>query len=1031
MSAAPAERWSMRDPGRAVRNWLAIEQAHGLEFAEKLAAMLDRLLPPCPDPDMALNNLERFLTAEVARPNVGTLLDVGRHLLDTLIPLFSTSQFLSDLLINDPLALGQLDVPLRLSPTPAELRAGLQAEVDAAFEDSALLAAFRRFRSRQLLRIGANDIIRDRPLEEITKDISNVADAAVEVAWQTAQRLVARKFGHPQAADGRAATGVVLAFGKLGGKELNYSSDIDLMVVYDVEGQTDGKLAVSHAEFFARTTSEVVRLLSAHPPAYRVDLRLRPEGQRGPLARSLASTLAYYDTLGRTWERQALIKARPIAGNLELGGAFLREISPFVYRKYLGFAEINEIKALKRRIEKRTDRAGESLLDVKTGHGGIRDVEYVIQFLQLLNGGELEAVRQPNTLHAIAALAQAGCLTDQESRFLEDGYQFLREVEHRLQLLSDLQTHCLPEGTEELRRLALRMGYADAGPTLVTEEGSALRRFQSDLREKTVRNRRILNHLLHEAFRDQDPEAAPEADLILGPTPDDALLRQVLGKYRFKDLPAAYRNLTLLGQEPVPFLPTRRCRQFLANIAPQLLRALAETPDPDMALTNLEHVTASLGAKGVLWELFSFNPPSLRLYVDLCASSQFLSQILVSQPGMIDELLDSLVLNQQRTREQLDQELAELCRGAADLDAILHSFRDKELLRIGVYDILGKDPLPTTLAALSDLAEAILARVAQEEYGPLVARWGEPTLAEGPGAGTTARYVLLGLGKLGGREMSYSSDIDLVLLYEGDGSTRPSDHGRGPTANFHFFGELAQRVIHRLSKHGPRGRLYEVDMRLRPGGKSDILATPVERFRQQYAAGHAQVWERLALTRARVLFGAPELANVVSQAVAQAVYGPPWTPELIEELLHMRRRLEQSRSIRNLKRGVGGIVDIEFLVQLLQLKYGGARPEIRSANVREALQALRNAGLLPDAEAAELLKLYEFLRRVESRLRMVYNLTTDELPERPEEVERLARRLGYEPEYDVPAAEYFLIDVNRKTSRVRELFNGVVERERG
>src|SRR5205823_3055391 len=320
-----------------------------------------------------------------------------------------------DLLVANPDYLDMVRVPLRRSPSLKEMQEQLQHDVDAAFEDSAVLRAIRRFRQRQVLRIGTNDIIRDRPLEEVTRDISRVADAALEVALRTALRHCTQRFGQPHTDAGKPARCVVLAFGKLGGEELNYSSDIDLMFLYDDEGSTRGPriTSVGNDEFFGRVVSEVVRLLSAHTDrgqAYRVDLRLRPEGHRGSLARSLASTLSYYDTLGRTWERQALIKLRPVAGDLELGATFLQNIEPFVYRKYLSFAEINEIKVLKRRIEQKAGQAGTTDTEVKTGHGGIRDIEFTIQFLQLLNGGDLPGVRQRNTLLALQALEEVGCL---------------------------------------------------------------------------------------------------------------------------------------------------------------------------------------------------------------------------------------------------------------------------------------------------------------------------------------------------------------------------------------------------------------------------------------------------------------------------------------------------------------------------------------------------------------------------------------------------------------------------------------------
>jgi glutamate-ammonia-ligase adenylyltransferase len=1047
--------WHVRDTERAWQNLRRLAEAIGLDHLRELAPPMGRILPRCPVPDMALNNLERFLANPRGAERLPHLLENRARTLEILLQLFSTSQYFSDLLVLNPDYLGMLRVPLRRSPSQKEMQDQLQAEVDGAFEDSAVLRVFPRFRQQQILRIGTNDIIRDRPLEEITRDISRTADAAVTVALRTALRHIVGRFGEPYTSSGRPARCVVLGFGKLGGEELNYSSDIDLMFVYDEEGSSRGKRItnLSNEEFYGRVVGELVRLLSTHTDrgqAYRVDLRLRPEGHLGPLARSLASTLSYYDTLGRTWERQALIKVRPVAGDMELGEEFLRAIEPFVYRKYLSFAEINEIKAIKRRIEHKTSRAGVSDTEVKTGHGGIRDIEFTIQFLQLLNGGDLPEVRQRNTPAAMQALERVGCLTAQEYHFLEDNYRFLRKTEHRLQLLFDLQTHRLPSGEDELRQLALRMGYRQDGrgrtpvngqetPSTAADAAHAdepLTAFLRDYREKTALNRKILDHLLHQTFEGEAGQAEPESDLILDPLPDPEVTRAVLAKYGFRDEQAGYHNLCQLAHESVPFLSQRRCRLFLASIAPQLLRALAETPDPDAALVNLENVSASLGAKAVLWELFSFNPPSLRLYVDLCAWSRFLSEILISNPGMIDELLDSLVLNQPRSSAELRDELAELCRNAADYDPILHSFQKKELLRIGVRDILGMESVEATAAALSDLAETILARIAELQYGPLEKKFGLPYLADGSRVGQVSRYVLLGLGKLGGREMSYHSDLDLILIYEGDGQTGPPAGATrferyDRTSNIHFFTELAQRIIKSASVLGPHGRLYQVDMRLRPTGKSGSLVIPLTEFQRYYAEGEAQLWERQALTRARVVHGDAEFGREVMAVAAQAAFGVPWKAAYARDIQEMRERLEASRGDRDLKRGFGGIVDVEFLVQLLQLRYGLDQPELRKPNTRDALHAARDAGLLSPTEFETIQNGYDFLRRIQNRLRIVHNRSLDELPETPEEMEKFARRLGYEPTTDEPAADRFLHELEQHTSQTRALFLYVLAREQG
>jgi glutamate-ammonia-ligase adenylyltransferase len=1066
--------WGLRDIERGWRNLRHLAETITSDGLRDLLPALGRLLPRCPDPDMALNNLERFLATPASAGKLPSLLESRARTLETLLQLVSTSQLFSDLLGSDPDSLDLLRAAPRRSPNREELREQLQAEVDVAREDSAVLRAFRRFRQRQVLRIGTNDVIRDRPLEEITRDLSRVADAAIEVALTTALRNLGRRFGAPFTATGRPARCAVLAFGKLGGEELNYSSDIDLMFVYDDEGQTHSSRSggIGNDEFFGRVVGEIVRLLSAHTDqglAFRVDLRLRPEGQRGPLARSLASTLSYYDTLGRTWERQALIKLRPVAGDAVLGGRFLEDIESFVYRKYLTFAEINEIKAMKRRIEQKAGRDGVAATEVKTGRGGIRDIEFAIQFLQLLNGGDIPSVRCRNTLFALQALETAGCLTDQEYRVLDDAYRFLRKTEHRLQLLFDLQTHRLPDGPEELRTLALRMGYrrrsgsvAGRGPRQARPRSplddappepahdldallvDPLDAFLHDYQEKTEPTRRILDHLLHATFAGEGGGSEPESDLLLDPNPDPDTVRAVLGRYPFKDIPGAYQNLNQLARESVPFLSTPRCRHFLASIAPGLLRTVAETPDPDMALINLEKVTDSLGAKTVLWELFSFNPPMLKLYVDLCAWSQFLSEILINNPGMIDELLDSLVLNQPRPAEELSAELAELCRGADDPEPILHSFRDKELLRIGVRDILGKETVAETTAALSDLAETVLVQVAQPQAEPLEKRYGVPTLAEGPRASRAARYALLALGKLGGRELNYHSDLDLLLVYEGDGRTEApvgaARFGRfEPTDNFHFFTELAQRIIKAMSFPGPMGRLYQVDMRLRPTGRSGSLVLPLDEFDRYYSAGResaahpeggAQLWERQALTRARVVLGDPDFSREVMAAAGEGAYARPWQSGNADEVLAMRQRLEASRSIRDLKRGPGGLADVEFLVQLLKVKHGRALPGLRAPNTRETLAALAVAGLLAVNEAADLRDAHDFLLRVQGRLRIVHNRSLDELPDAAEEVEKLARRLGFESGAFGSAGSCLLAELRRHTSRTRELFLRVVERER-
>jgi glutamate-ammonia-ligase adenylyltransferase len=1024
---AAAEGWlrfcGLTDLPKAHANLVRIASTNiTLDLVADVCDQLTEHLPRLSDPDMALNNLDRFVSAARNPLSLATLFERDREALPILLQIFSTSQYLSDTLLTDAEAYDLVRMTEGEPVARETIINELVSEVSALSDERLVMSALRRFKRRELLRISYGDIIRSQRIEVVTRQISYVADAILEAVVQTARRNLEQKRGTPRTRDGRRATFVVLALGKLGGSELNYSSDIDLVFLYDGNGQTDAQRPMANQEFFDRLARDVVRVMSEITPqgaAYRVDLRLRPEGQQGPMVTSVESALHYYDVLGRTWERQAFVKARPAAGDIELGREFLKQLEPWIYRRYLSRADITGIRALKRRIEHRTEREGSEATDVKTGLGGIRDIEFVIQFLQLLNGGDLPELRTPNTLEAIAQLENCGCLTRQERSILEESYATLRKVEHRLQIMFDLQTHRLPRSPDELRRLAIRLGYSDA------DKKPALDAFQADYKRITELNRKILDHLLHDAFSGED-QPAPEVDLVLDPDPSKAEIQAVLGKYPFKDRDEAYSNLMELAEEKIPFLSTRRCRHFLASIAPRLLHAIAATADPDATLVNLSKVSDSLGGKGVLWELFSFNPPSLSLYVELCATSPFLCDILTGNPGMIDELLDSLLLDKLPTREQLQAELAELTRAAENLEPILHSFKSAQQLRTGVRDVLGKDSIQSINGALSDIAEVCIHRIAQAEYQKLAAKFGEPMVSDGDTMGQPAQLIVVAVGKFGGRELNYHSDLDLVFLYDADGATFHGRRGRRSgetTTNQHFFSELAQRIVKIAGHLGPYGRLYEIDPRLRPTGRSGRLATSLAEFARYFSEGEGQLWERQALTRARVIYGDEGGARSAMAAIAQAAYEPEWRPEFAEEIRRMRMRLEETASRANLKRGPGGIVDIEFLVQMLLLKHGRARPNIRHSNTIDALAALHEVGLVGREDFEYFTTSYQVLRSIQSRLRLMNMTALNELPSTPAELDKLARLLDY------PDKEKLMADCGRLQAENRKRFNAFVEME--
>ena len=1015
---AEAETWlrslGIVDPPRAHGNLVRIATSGiTLDLVAVICDQLAEHLPRSSDPDMALNNLERFVAAARNPLSLASLFERDREALAILLQIFSTSQHLSDVLITDNESYDLLRLTEGQPVSRESIVAELTAEVLRLGDDEATVAAaLRRFKRRETLRVAYGDIIRGQPLAVVTRQISNVADAIVEAAVRAAQKRLDAKRIVPRTANG-AGPGrfVVLALGKLGGAELNYSSDIDLIFLYDCGRGADLTRQQSSAEYFDRLVREVLKLLTEATElgsAYRVDLRLRPGGNAGPMAVSYEAALHYYDVSGRTWERQALVKARPMAGDLALGSEFLAELEPWIYRQYLSRADITGIKALKRRIEQRTHRDGADTRDVKTGHGGIRDVEFVIQFLQLLNGGDLPALRTGNTLEAIVQLESCGCLTHQEQSILSETYALLRKIEHRLQTMFDLQTHLLPSDPDELRKLAIRLGYED------TKSQTALAAFEADFKSKTELNRKILDHLLHDAFSD-DATTQPESDLVLDPEPTPERISEVLGRYHFRDIPQAYKNLMELSTEKIRFLSTRRCRHFLAAIAPQLLSAIADTPDPDFTLVNLSKVSESLGGKGVLWELFSFNPPTLHLYVELCSSSQYLSGILISHPGMLDELLDSLLLDRLPTAQTLEATLAELCRGAEDIDPAVHSFKNAQQLRVGVRDILGKEKIEATSGALSDIAQTCLTQIARVEYERLTAKLGEPTIGEGDEAGRVCELIIVALGKFGGRELNYYSDLDLIFLYEADGVTVHGRRSRRNTTtnNQHFFSELAQKIIKVASQLGPYGRLYEIDPRLRPTGKSGTLATSLGEFSRYFESGQGQLWERQALCKAHVVFGSPVAAAKVAAAVAEAAFAPPWQIEDAETIWQMRQRMEEKAVTGNLKRGPGGLIDIEFLVQMLKLKHASMRPKIAVPGTLESLEALTAAGILDREDGEFFIGSYRFLRTIQARMRLMSTTARNDLPDEPRELARLARLLGY------ANAEALLADCQRTTAENR------------
>ena len=1016
-SESEAEGWlkplGIVDPRTAHVNLTQLATAGvPLDLLAIICDQFAEIAPRLADPDMALNNLERFLRAARSPLAMAALFERDAKSLPNLLMLFTCSQYLSDQLCADPESYELLRTTQGQPVATEMLVDELLSDVRSIDNEADFMAALRRFKRRETLRIAYGDVVQQLPVAQVTRQISYLADAIVEAALHFATWNVRGKQLKRNGQQISIPRIVVLALGKLGGLELNYSSDIDLVILYQQLDPAESHDPLESHDFVCRVSQVMIRMLSEQTDlgfTYRVDMRLRPEGRQGPLCSTVENALAYYDTRGRTWERQAYVKARPIAGDLNLGREYLRQLEPWIYSRYLSLADITGIKSLKRKIEDRALDRGVSFSDVKTGHGGIRDIEFVIQFLQLLNGGALPELRTGNTIEAIDRLEQARSLTHQERSLLEENYSFLRKLEHRLQIMYDLQTHQLPTDDQELSKIARRMGFVG------TPHVPALTAFQNDYQQRAEENRKILDHLLHDAFG-EDAATEPEVDLVNDPDPSLETIEEVLGRYPFTDARAAYANLMSLAEEPIPFLSTRRCRLFLAAIAPRLLASIAQTPDPDGTLVTLSRVSDSLGGKAALWELFSSNHPTLNLYVTLCAACPYLSEILTSNPGMIDELLDSLLIDHLPDLPVLEQSLAELTRGAEDVEPILHSFKYSQHLRVGVRDILGKDKIEATHAALSDIAEVCLRQIIDAEHKRLVRKLGEPRVGEPPESnenghaaawhpgservGQPCEFIVLALGKLGGREPNYHSDLDLVFLYEAEGNTLAERRGQGQsTTNNHFFSELGQRIIQRANQFGPYGRLFEIDPRLRPTGRSGALTVSLAGFVRYFQSGvekgGGQLWERQALCKARVIAGSPTAAERAMAAVGAATYCRPWQTSDATEIRAMRFKLQESASPSNLKRGSGGTMDTEFVVQMLQLKHGIEKPELRVPGTLAGLSALEQAGILTTTDASFLWKAYQFQRSIEARIRLMNASGRHEFPEDPMELAKLAFLLGY------------------------------------
>ncbi len=1003
--------------------------------------VFDRLLPSIlqsaadsPDPDMSLNNFERFATYYEDKDRLFQFLSSHKEVIPPILLLFGSSQYLCNFLFSSPEEyIGWLSAPnfLRRVINKDAALAGIRKLITPKTTAEDVKKILRRFRKMEYLRIALRDLLGYGTLSEITMEISIVADVSLQVAYEVCSRDLEKRYGMPMYTDENGkrckCTFTVLGMGKLGGEELNYSSDIDIIFLYSTEkGETENGLLENHQYFvkLSEMISQVIGQTTDDGFVFRVDTRLRPEGERGDLASSLRSYEVYYESWGQTWERAALLKVRPVAGDEELGRAFLKMIQPFVYRKYLDFTAIDEISGMKSKIDKSIAVKGKDVRNVKLGYGGIREIEFFVQALQLLYGGKEPWIRERNTMRALHRLAQKGFISYEEEAVLSAAYQFMRRAEHMIQIVGERQTYVMPEGAEELNTLAKRVGYKDRAKR-------AHEQLLKDYSSHTRSVRQIYDDLfMKKGLKTEEGAEAGKCEVIIGGIVSEDEAVQILSGYDFKDPARAYRNIILLRDGAAFSHQTPRSRQIFLRIFPLFFEKIASSSDPDMSLNNLEALIASVGARETLYSFFEENPQAVDSVIKIFSSSEYLSKIVIRHPEIVDMFLDPEEMLKKRSKDDMKEELLSLierCVSYAEKLDMLRKFKNTEEVRIGYIDILGYVNPAEASRSLSYLADASLVcalKIAGEEVRRA---YGRP-LCRTEGKLTEAGFCIVGMGKLGGEEITYGSDLDIVFLYSGDGET----DGKQSISNHEFFTHLASKTMSAITSMTREGSVFKIDVRLRPSGSKGPLSQSVTAFRA-YINEHADIWELQSLTRARIIAGDGPAGREVAEAIHSALYTVSRSPGNLKPAIRgMRKRMEDEVSRENseyydIKAGEGGIIDIEFIVQCLQLLHGAKLPSVRVTNTLAALEALHSEKLLSKEQYSTLKKSYIYLRTLESRLRVVQNVPSHLLPRSAARLTSMAIRMGYRDTKKVSGAVRLTGEYEALRKSVRDVFKQILD----
>lgn len=862
-----------------------------------------------------------------------------------------------------------------LSPLEAE-RDRLVAALAGAGAAPSLAAAgvaLRQTKEQLHLLVALADLAGAWDLAAVTKSLSDAADAAIAAALQAVARSeTARGRLPPTGQDaGTAPPGLfVVALGKLGAGELNYSSDVDICVYYDrarfpvAEGA--GQAATRLAQGLARALQEI----TGDGYAFRVDFRLRPDPGATAPALSTDAALRYYESLGQTWERAAHIKARPCAGDRQAADAFLAELGPFVWRRTLDFAALEDIHAMLRQVRSAAgaDALAVAGADLKRGLGGVREIELFVQTQQLLFGGRDRALRVPATVRALTALARAGHVLPADALELAEHYAALREVEHRLQMVDDQQTHRVPLDPDRRLRVARLAGV------------ETLAAFDEALRARLGR----VHAICLARFPADDSRAAQR--LVIPAIDDDPATLAAMAEAGFADAAGALAVMRGWRAGRARATRSERARASLERVLPLVFQAAAETGEPDLAFRRFAEFFEGLSAGVSLLALFANEPAFLRDVVTLLTLSPRLGAALARQPAALDVMLEPAFfgsLAEGRGEAVAARAAAAIASAAEDFERALDAARRvgrEEALRIGAHLLLERATPQEAGAAYSDLADALIAPLAEAARAEVARRAGS----------IAGDVVIIGLGKLGGREMSAGSDLDLMAVYDApDGAV--SD-GERPLSADHYFGRVTQRLIAALSAPTREGALYEVDMRLRPSGAKGPIAVRASAF-ERYYAEEAWTWELMALTRARIVAGSERLAGRMRGVIAQALRRPRDRVALARDVAAMRARVAAERPARgrwDMRDAPGGLIDVEFAAQFLQLALAADHPDVLDVGT---LEALARIAALPVPEAPQAAALAR-AGRLQLDLSQLLRLAVEGRPQPEMLPARLARALA-------------------------------------